>query len=226
MHQNKVILVKIKRILPHGKTVTEEIKLANQNNIIGCLLSGPDNDTYFFNKEDSQLEWCPLCRYLRDFDTPNPNYKIDRKSLSYGSKRALTYTYDGRPIVTNAFREFCERERYEGIKFNSFDHDQEHFYPVFSRIIQMDPIHGNTKFGIQCSFCNNYQYVTGGFEYVMQSSPIPDGLFRSDLIYGQGNNKNPRIIVGLETREKMLTAGLKGISFLPAYGSALRNAGE
>ena len=63
-----------------------------------------------------------------------------------------------------------------------------------------------------------FQYVAGATPpYLKIQDPLTDGIYRSDVLFADGNEKHPLRFVGAETREKILAEGLR-IVFSPVEG--------
>jgi hypothetical protein len=89
---------------------------------------------------------------------------------------------------------------------------------LVDRVVSFDAKSRRTRFINCCAVCGNYDEVIGATPaYLEVPGPLEDGIFRSDLLFGSGNAKHPLIIVGLETKERLEGAGLKGLLFREAY---------
>jgi hypothetical protein len=180
--------------------------------MVGYNLSGQDNDTHMF-RDNSIVAKCEACGYRLDFLRTNPNYVLR------GSKRDLSATYDGQTIVSKAFKEFCERNEYRGLKFAIFENDPDHFHLILTRVVKFDAAKRKTRFDKLCPECGNYESVVGATpSFLLVSDPLKDGFYRTDLLFGSGNEKHPLELVGTATKAKLEAAKLKGLEFKPAYG--------
>jgi hypothetical protein len=192
-------------------------------NLIGYNLSGPDNGTYMF-RDRSGLKRCPLCGYRLDFISHNPDYQFRRREADQYDgyvKRGADFssTYDMYKIVSDRFRAFCMEQEYTYLAFGEFSKDKSHFNFVANRIVEFDAVRRVTNFEKLCCACGNYESVVGAKPaYLLRSKPLEDGFYRSDLLFGSGDSKGPLILVGIETREKLKAAKLKGLEFSPAFG--------
>jgi hypothetical protein len=112
------------------------------------------------------------------------------------------------------------REGYKGLVFDEFLKDKTHFHFMVENIVKFDAVKRGTVFERVCNVCKNYQSVVGATpSYLLQSRPLSDGFYRTDLLFGSGDRKSPIILVGSETKAKLESAKLKGLTFSPAYSS-------
>jgi hypothetical protein len=192
-------------------------------NLVGYILSGPDNGTFMFRRE-SEVKRCPVCGYRVDFLAYNPEYEFRRREADkydgYVKRGAdFSSTYDLYDIVSDHFRAFCLEQQYKGLAFGEFSNLNTHFSFMPDRIVPFDALRRTTNFEKLCRACGNYESVTGATpSYLLRSKPLEDGFYRSDLLFGSGDSKGPLILVGIETREKLKAAKLKGLEFSPAFG--------
>ncbi len=180
--------------------------------VVGYTLQGQFNDTYMF-RDNSLLAKCEGCGYRLDFSPTNPQY-ILRKG-----KEDFSATYDGQRIVTRAFKDFCEENRYKGVVFRNFENDPDHFHFIVIPEVKFDAPRRKTRFENLCPQCGNYESIVGAKPaYLLIGQAMEDGFYRTDLIFATGNEKHPVLLVGMETKSKLEAANLKGLEFAPAYG--------
>jgi len=192
--------------------------------VVGYTLSVPDNGT-FMSREKSESKRCDACGYLVNFLAHNPNYESRKRERDYKldgyvkTGADISSTYDLHYIVSDRFRDFCVREGYEGLVFQDFIKDRTHFHFTVEKIVKFDAVRRDTVFERICKVCKNYESVVGATPtYLLRSSALADGFYRTDLLFGSGDRKSPAILVGAETKAKLQAAKLKGLKFLPAYG--------
>jgi hypothetical protein len=180
--------------------------------VVGYYLSVADSKSYMF-RDDSSLKKCPTCGYRLDFFAHNPQYTLR------SAEHDLCATYDGQLIGTLAFKRFCELQNYSGVVFHEFDLDEIHFHVTFEHIVAFDTVRRKTRFEKLCPTCGNYESVVGAKPaYLKLDSSLSDGFYRSDLLFASGNEKRPAKFVATMTKEKMLAAGIKGITFHETKG--------
>jgi hypothetical protein len=181
-------------------------------NIVGYKIGGQDNDTYMF-RDDSSLQKCDGCGYRLDFYATNRQYCLKKSGSD------ISATYDGQTIVSQIFKEFCEQNKFKGVKFVAFENDPNHFHLTVTPEVKFDAIRSKTRFENLCSQCGNYESIVGAKPaYLLAAQPLRDGFYRTDLIFASGNEKHPLILVGQETKAKLEAASLVGLEFSPAYG--------
>jgi hypothetical protein len=192
--------------------------------VIGYTLSVPDNGTFMF-RDAAGIELCTSCGYPLDFLSFNPDYQLRKREVDYRhdgyyvAGADISSTYDHRVIVSKRFRDFCLNAEYKGLAFNEFLNDKQHFHFAVKKLVKFDALRRGTLFERLCKACNNYESVVGATpSYLLRSSRLSDNFYRTDLLFGSQDRKSPDIIVGGETKLKLESAGLKGLTFLPAYG--------
>lgn len=154
---------------------------------------------------------CKECGYILDFEYHNPFFKIKRKTFDF------SHPYDIGHIVSLKFKEFCIRENYKGLLFKEFERQPNFFQLIVNNVVQFDTQKAKTEFGKRCKTCNNYEFTTG-FEppsLKNTSNPLDDGFYRTDILFGSYNRKNPIIVVGTETYQKLKREKMKGLIFDP-----------
>ena len=181
--------------------------------IIGYLLYGPDNGSHMY-EDASGLRVCGKCGYKTDYDYVNPDLKISRRAYDFSS------TYDGCDIVSLKFKEFCMREKYTGVEFMELPSDPVFFFLIVRNMLIFDlekrnSLHENNPvfFDKQCNMCGNYKTIVRPMPAYFKdvSSPLADGLYRSDLTFASGHAKSPLIIAGVDTYKKMKREKFRGI---------------
>jgi len=179
--------------------------------IIGYRLDGQDNDSWMLEDGEPPSELkCPKCGLLNDFNYINPFYKIKKKTYDY------SHPYDVGGVVSMKFKEFCIREKYHNILFRELEWSPGFFALYTTKIIEFDSQRSGTTFTKYCDVCQNFEEVIGSNpSFLKNSSELEDGFYRTDLIFGSKNAKNPILIVGVETQEKLKREKFKGLVFKP-----------
>jgi hypothetical protein len=177
-----------------------------------------DGEAFFFEDRSAAI-FCPICGTLlaRNF-LPN--------SVRPKKKWDICSTYENRKIVTQNFKEWCERFGFTGLQFRQVCDSPPyyHFWP--SRELSFDSKRAHTQFMNRCVRCGNYESVIGAspLGLIDVSQPIDNGFFRTDLEFGSRWEKSPLIIVGIGTKELMEQEGFERIHFEPV--EALSRADE
>jgi hypothetical protein len=181
------------------------------NVVIAFCLYGQDNDSYML-EDLSSTDLCPKCGYLNQFDYHNPFFKIKKKSHDF------SHPYDLGNVVSLKFKEFCVRENYINISFKEFEKSHGYFQFFVHNIVHFDYGRSDTKFKNYCKLCGNYEEVTGVTPpFLKNLAALNDGFYRTDLIFGSGNHKNPITIVAPGTQAKLKKEKMRGLVFKPIY---------
>jgi hypothetical protein len=177
---------------------------------VGYYLSGNDNDSFFIEDEkhlDSPT--CSKCGRLLDFiNYFNPLFKLKRKTNDF------SFTYDQRKIVSLKFKEFCIREGYPGLTFKEFEREPNFFHLIINNVLEVDVERSRPVFEKHCNVCNNYEGVYLREIFLKSiTKELEDGFYRTDLMFSEGNKKQPLFIVGPKTKNKLKQEKLKEIVF-------------
>lgn len=192
--------------------------------IVGYIIEGHDNDTYMLDADAQSIQRCPYCKYRIDFLLSNIHYGFTETfspaymDVAVPPQTDLSVTYDGQVVVSKRFKEFCLQQEYAGLNFIDFLLDKDHFHFFAFNEVKVNIVRGKTRFDKLCPVCNNYKSVTQGYEFLQREQPLPDGFYRTNLLFGSGDAKSPAIIIGSETKLKLEAAGMTGLEFEPAYG--------
>lgn len=182
-------------------------------NIIGYTLSGQDNDSYMF-EDDSCLEKCDMCGYRIDFSAYNPEYRLARKT-----QRDITATYDGQWIVSDRLRLVCEANGVADVLFRPFNKEPRFFQFISTRVVPFDVERRKTRFIKLCPKCGNYESIAGATPaYLKITKALDFGIYRTDVLFGSGNEKHPLIIVAPDVKEIFELEKLRGLEFGPVIG--------
>jgi hypothetical protein len=180
--------------------------------MLAYSLSGSDNSLYFFDDppEGVLCSNCKTCLNLYYL----PSEMTIHKSIKYD----ISFTYDGRPLVSTRFKEFCEAREYEGLNFFQVSREPCYFYFLPEILLQFDDYRRQTRFEKKCEVCGNYESIVGATPpYLKEKGEIKKGIFRTDLMFGSAHRKFPRIIIGTETYQAMVKKKFRGIWFHPVY---------
>ncbi|MBU0982129.1 Zn-ribbon domain-containing protein [Patescibacteria group bacterium] len=188
--------------------------------IIGYSLYGPDNDSYMCSDCENihegmeGLKACPNCGYRTDFQYVNKQFKMKRRVYDF------SFTYDGYPICSLRFKEFCVRQKYRNLEFDEFDTTNKFYIIRPTEILEYDLTRSHPRFDKFCDTCRNFESVTKPYPAYIQNitKELADGFYRSDLMFASGNEKSPLIIIGKETRERLKKEKMKGLEFQEING--------
>ena len=175
--------------------------------IIGYNIGGEFNDSHMFDADDKNLPICKKCGYVTDYDYVDPNFNLKKEIYD------ISYTYDGRVIVSLKFKEFCLRNKYLGVEFHELEKNPNYFIFKVNNILKFDTKKRKLNYENYCNICGNYESVTPASPILLQnvSSPLKDGFYATDLHFASGNEKSPLLIIGIETFKKIKKEKFKGI---------------
>lgn len=178
--------------------------------IIGYSISGPDNDSYLYKDGWGKS----VCEVL-DFINNREKY-ITVKSRIKRTNYNFSYTYDSAIIVSQKFRDFCLRNKYEGLKFFRLKKQDKLYLLKSQNIIQFDIKRRSTVFEDFQEACGKFNSVAGATPICLKSNEeLIDGIYRTDVEFGSGYELSPLIVVGKNTYEKMKVEKFKDIDFIP-----------
>ena len=156
---------------------------------------------------------------LNECDKYSDIYTINRIDIEIKikTKKNISCTYDNFTIVSEQFKEFCERENYSGLEFVVLPSSPGLYWFKIYNVIELDE-KAHIE-GFSAVRFINYNEQCKGYEEIIGATPawlkvkeiIPDGFFRSDLCFGSFASKAPLKIVGVETMKKIKAAGFKGL---------------
>jgi hypothetical protein len=177
--------------------------------IVGYNIGGEFNNSYMFNSDDSNLPICKRCGYVTNFDYISSLFILNKKIYD------ISYTYDGRVIVSLKFKEFCLRNKYEGIEFKKLPNDPNYFLLSVYNIIKFDTDKRKLNFENYCDECKRYESITPARPIILKniSNPIKGGVYATDIHFASGNEKRPLLIIGIDTYQKMKKEKFKGIYY-------------
>jgi hypothetical protein len=178
--------------------------------VVAKILIGSDEKSFMQAKNQSHI--CLRCGTLLSYKI-NKDFVLKKKSVD------LLYTYDHYCIVSQQFYSFCVNNRYENLKFIELPKTNGFFFFQPENVFDLDSERRKIQFINHCDLCNNYQEVIGASPaYAKLDLDVPsDFIYRSNYIFGSKERKNPLIIIGLETEQKMKKDKLKGLYFDNVY---------
>ena len=114
----------------------------------------------------------------------------------------VSFTYDGRLIVSERFRQFCEGNALEGACFDLVN-DRRKLYSLTSdRIVKFDANRREAEFSGLCDLCHQYEEVIGANPCFLENidKPLLHGFYQTDLEFGSGAGKSAVLLVGTESK--------------------------
>jgi len=174
--------------------------------ILGYALSIPDIKSNML--EDLTLDECARYSNIYDLNIFDPNFKVRSKKYN------ISGTYDGFAIVSELFKQFCEKERYSGLEFCSLPSASGYYWFKIHNVIEFDADARETQFLNYNESCKGYEEIIGATPVCLKNKmALSDGFFRTDLCFGSFAGKSPVELVGDATKNKLITAGFNEIFY-------------
>jgi hypothetical protein len=172
-------------------------------NVIAYRISNHDSGTRM-SATSVDVPACVGCGRRVDQFYHNPEFRFD-KTLRFDT----CATYDGQALVSARFKEFCISNQLSGVTFLDFKLASGVFHLIVDRIVPFDTARRGTRFSGMCPTCKRYWSVIGATPaYLVGDRKLEEGLYRSDLFFGEGDEQHPLLFAGISTAEKMLASGL------------------
>ena len=179
--------------------------------VVAKTISVPDIE-YMYDNEN-RPGTCPVCHNTLE-KIPDIHYKVAKK------KADILLTYDGYYIVTEKFKAFCKENKYSNVCFTKLTDSTGYYFFMPQDIYILDYIHRKTRFLNKRECCGSYDEIIGAtpaYKLSSFSTESNDFINRSDYYFGTKGCKDPLIIIGLETEQKMKAFGIKGVSYINVY---------
>ena len=175
--------------------------------IFAYELIGIDNHSYFFENAPSNT-FCSNCGSCINYDYIPSNFYLKNKS-------DFSYCYDGgKAIISSRFKQIIEKLGFE-IFFQGLNPENS----LFSFEPNLELAYHAMQQNNLCSICHQYYDQVAPIPRFNHILPIKDGIFKSNLRFGSGIEKNSIIIIGTNTYEILKKAKkefkLRGIDFSP-----------
>jgi hypothetical protein len=152
---------------------------------------------------------CRECECLLD-----PYYRSLR--IDFRSKFDFSQTYEGVYITSKRFKDYILNSQYDNLIFYPVNEKNEFFYfQVLNSVVKFDKKKSGIKIGKKCTSCG-YPMVYGGAEFfLVQSEPLSDGFYLSDIYWrAGGSGYRPRILIGLDTYENLKAQKFSGLDMV------------
>lgn len=175
--------------------------------LVAKRLSASDNDSYMHKVYPN---CCSKCGYPTKSEV-NPNFELKKKHFD------ASYTYDGYLIVSQRFKDFCQKEGYENIIFHEFKQKGFYFFEAL-KICPLDYNRHKVQLIDLCPVCGKYAEVISPPSFVKPGFVVePHSTYRSEDEFGSYNQKGVLTIVGLEAAKKMKEERFRGLYFRDIY---------
>jgi len=174
--------------------------------ILGYVIIDPDNGENMF--ENALQNKCANYSNIYDLNCINPSYQFRKKQYNISS------TYEGFKIVSEKFKRFCEKEKYEGLEFVKLPKSDGFYWFKIHNIIEYDTDARKTQFINFNKECNGYEEIIGATPVCLKvKTVLNDSFYRTDICFGSFADKSPLEIVGEMTMKKLRAAGFNDIFF-------------
>ena len=172
---------------------------------IGYVLYGHHNDSYMLQGAVGLVR-CPQCGELLDRKCPLNGFVLAKK-------RDVSATYDGYDIVSQRFLDVWTHLKGEGLQFTPLPSQPGFFLLNANDVLAFDAERRQTRFERWQPCCGVYHSVAGATPAYLKH---PDRLagrraFRSDVMFGSGDEKSPLILLPLAIGDELKAAKLTGI---------------
>jgi hypothetical protein len=156
---------------------------------------------------DAQPPRCDGCGVVTDFTWVDPAYSVPRNTPD------LTYTYDNRLIVSDAFRAIALG--YKGANFTPLA--ALGFWLLTAEAsVAFDAARRKTQYSDFCEICRRFTVVAGATPvFLVDPNPLPNGFVRTDVEFGSRDELSPLVLVGPSLGDVLAEAGLTGLHLIP-----------
>lgn len=173
--------------------------------ILGYVMIPSDNKYNMYN--GIILEKCANYMDIYSLNILNPTLQIK-------TKKNISYTYDGFIIVSESFKQFCDKEKYIGLEFIQLPKSHNFYWFKINNITLYDTEARETEFINYNEECNGYEEIIGSTPVCLKDKkPLHDGFYRTNICFGSHATKSPLYLVGEPTRMKLQEAGFMEIHF-------------
>jgi hypothetical protein len=174
--------------------------------VLGYVISGPDNGTHMF-AGDAQPPRCDGCGVVTDFTWVDPAHSVPSNTPD------VSFTYDGRLIVSDAFRAIARR--YAGAKFTPLA--AAGFWLLTADApVAFDAVRRKTQFSDFCESCRRFTVVAGATPaFLVDPNPLLNHFVRTDVEFGSRDELHPLVLVGPTLGDVLAEAGLTGLYLTP-----------
>jgi hypothetical protein len=138
---------------------------------------------------------------------------IDSSFTFRKNKKEISNTCDGFLIVSDAFKQFCEVEKYEGLEFVILPASPNFFWLKIHNVVEFDVEAGKTRFMHYNEDCKGYGGIYTTSVCLKNKRALSDSIYRTDICFGDYETKAPIYLVGEMTKQKLGVAGFKEIYF-------------
>lgn len=151
---------------------------------------------------------CLACRSVLDYRATSSSAVFSRRDVTEADRRIF---------VSDRFRQLLTGNEYEDVEFIPIKSKRPMYEIRPNRIVQVDWVATKPRFSRLCPRCGQFECMLLGNGLFLKESrtPLQEGIYRTDLIWGCISAKAPDIIVAKETMEKIRRARLPNVYFWP-----------
>lgn len=176
-------------------------------------LSFDEEQALFYEAvEEMGLQMCPNCLlFTNREEAVLRGLRIRKRTLDWSC------TYDRVQIVSQRFVDVYVAAGLQGLCFQELPDDDDFRRLFVERSVEFDEERMRIRRSRLCDECGQYDEVTGANPTYIKGSPFisDDEFVRTDIEFGFGNFKGPKIICGERCKETIRAAGLRGLFFEP-----------
>jgi hypothetical protein len=177
--------------------------------IIGYRIVGIGSDDHGIFENFNETEEDEYSN-VYDLNYIDPKFKLRARFRKYD----YVVTYDGYDLVSEKFKNFCEKNQYTGLEFVILPNTLGYYWLKANVILELDLTQMDCLFE---QYSEKYKTYWGVYRpnplYFKKPEELKDGFYRTDICFGDAYSKHPILIIGLETKLKIITEGLKGVYY-------------
>ena len=175
--------------------------------LIGRTFGGHDNGTHLVRFQEG-LNRCTQCGELLDRHFPLTDYK-PKKKYDVGA------TYDNFEIVSQRFKDIWEQLGATGLIFTPLPAAPGFYLLEAEEVLEFDAERYGTTFTEWRPCCQRYRSIVGATPAHLKHPERLKGrkAFRTDLMFGSGDEKNPLILLPLDLANELNAFKLVGVSW-------------
>jgi hypothetical protein len=174
--------------------------------IVGHLLRASDNDSYMY-LGDAEPPRCASCGVVSDPRWVDPGFQ-----LPPGKRLDASFTYDGRFVVSDAFR--AAAKAFGGAEYAKLPSQPGWSLLLAAEIVRFDVEARGTKLSEFCPACSRFTVVAGATPVflIAPPKPLPDVFLRTDVEFGTRDELRPLVLVGPGLADALIRARLTGLN--------------
>jgi hypothetical protein len=182
--------------------------------IVAYELQPQDGKADYFSAADVARFACQQCSTILDDSFVPSRLRPKRNHDVWGS-------YDRRLIVSARFVHWANEHASHGVLFDPIGSDGKWFRLRCTHIIEVDTEKSETEIHPLCTHCGRR---TGAYQkkpIVLRNvtSPLPLGLYWTDICFGGGREQAPQLLFSPDAKESIEQFGVKSLLFEPVYSS-------